>query len=114
MKLCEQDPFFNKKVSLLYKFVLTHRYENTSETKMRYNKILDNTTEQPNWIYDINNPQMKPFKQLKEVGEKSRLQITKLFTDYNFEIAKAKKIDKLVEIFEGDGKGSQKEPIEIV
>lgn len=60
LKLCEIDLFFCKKVSLLYKFVLTHRYEHMNETKMRYNKILDNVTEQPNWIYDINNPHMKP------------------------------------------------------
>lgn len=72
LKLCEIDLFFCKKVTLLYKFVLTHRYEHMNETKMRYNKILDNNTEQPNWIYDINNPHMKPQKKLKQVGEKNK------------------------------------------
>ena len=50
LTLCGQDVFFSKKVALLYKFVLNRRKENTNETVMRYNKILDEASGQPNWI----------------------------------------------------------------
>lgn len=113
LKLCEADLFFCRKISLLYKFILTHRYEHMNETKMRYERILDNDTEQPNWIYDLNNPHMKPQKISKEIQEGHRLEINRLFSDYNFTTPNDKKIDRLLECFEGDH-GSSKEPIEIL
>lgn len=108
------DIFFSRKVSLLYKFILTHRLEHMNETRMRYERILDNETEQPNWIYDLNNPQRKPQKIPKEIVEGHKTEINRLFGDYNFSTPADKKIDKLVEEFEGDLDGSSKEPIEIL
>ena len=119
LTLCEQDIFFSKRVTLLYKFVLNRRKENTNATVMRYNKILDEASGQPNWIIGLNDKTSHfiPSKSLNTIfgsskGRTDKELLKSLLDDYNFDPDEDS--SEMIEIMSMRRKGTKTKPIEIM
>jgi hypothetical protein len=123
LNLCEEDVFFSKKVALLYKFVLIRRKETQNEIVMRYNRILDEASGQPNWIYGLKDKantsnflsSSKGNKILKSGQNNDNELLKSLLDDYTFEHDDSQSQEyNGMDIEEVKNLGSKNTPIEII